>query len=314
MPLMDSYDFVKYQLELNPAAAQSQYLDPLSLTLDSYRNEPTYSAQDEALRNPLTYLHNLSIRGGNAGTKYSISGSADNQDGVIINSNYSRYLGRISIDQTISNKIKVGVTTGLSHLITSGSPLSQGISVSMLGYAMYNLWAYRPVNGTGTDIGDEMYDADPQNTGSFLRINPVTNLQNELNRTTHNDVNVNSYLTYEIIPGLTLKITGGINSRKTQNQYFYNSSTTRGNPLNPNALGVWGGIRNGTSSSWLNENTLTYIRNFNKDNRLDVLVGATLQKNNTNEFDMQATKIPNEQLGISALASGTPYQCLVTKS
>jgi TonB-linked SusC/RagA family outer membrane protein len=307
MNMMSPYEFVKYQLELTPDPAKETYLDRHNLTLEDYRNKDGYNWQDLLLRTAPMQIHNIAVRGGTGGTRYSVSGSLYDQEGVIINSDYRRYTGRVTLDQDVSEKVKIGVNIALGQTNTSGYPIAQG-GASMLGYVMYNAWAYRPVTGGDENLVDQFVDDDPQNTGSFLRINPVINAQEEFYRNTHTDISANSYLSYEILQGLTLKITGGLISRKSQNQYFYNSKTSRGTPLGAtNIKGVYGGVVNSTDRSWLNENTLNYRKTIHERHTVDLLGGFTVQQSNSERYAFEAQKVPNEELGIAALGSGTPY-------
>src|SRR5690606_27188910 len=89
--------------------------DPAGYTLDSYRNMQGIDWQDELFKTGLTQIHNLSIRGGSKETRYSISGSAYDQDAIILNSGYKRYQTRISLDQTINDKFKVGMNANYSN-------------------------------------------------------------------------------------------------------------------------------------------------------------------------------------------------------
>lgn len=317
MKMMSPYEFVKYQLEVSPPASKLNYLDRYGIGLDDYKGQVGLDWQNKLLRTAPMQIHNMGVRGGSTNTKYSVSGSLYNQDGVVINSNYDRYTGKISIDQIISKKIKTGFTLSMAQTHTSGAAIAQGTQGGMLGYVMYNAWAFRPTTGglNQDDLGDEFIDDDPQTTGAFLRINPVINANEEHIRNKFSDLVGNAFLSYEIIQGLVFRASAGFNNRKSNNEYFYNSKTSRGTPLNTsNIRGVFGGTGNGESRSWLNEYTLSYNKTIKKDHKLNLLGGFTLQKNNSYRFSFEATKVPNEELGISALGSGTPYNNTSTQS
>ncbi len=72
--VLDPYEFVRYQLDVNPALYTSMYLGS-EKTLDDYRNEKGIDWQDQVLRNAFVMNHNLAVRGGTENTRYSISGS-----------------------------------------------------------------------------------------------------------------------------------------------------------------------------------------------------------------------------------------------
>jgi len=76
--------------------------------------------------------HQLSASGGNDKTRFYLSGSIFDQDGVVINTSLKRYTGRVNLDNTFGNwKVGVNSTLGYSRLIGTrendqyiGSPLN----------------------------------------------------------------------------------------------------------------------------------------------------------------------------------------------
>src|SRR5690606_8871799 len=86
-----------------------------------------------------------------------------------------------------------------------------------------------------------------------------------------------------------------------------NSQTSKGTPLFPNnTRGQFGTVDYREKSSWLNENTLTWVKNFNRRNRLEILGGFTLQGANSEGYGFLSQNVPNESLGIPALDQGIP--------
>src|SRR5690606_28257176 len=55
------------------------------------------------------------------------------------------------------------------------------------------------------------------------------------------------------------------------------------------------------------EHTLSFKNNFRKHS-IDVVTGFTLQGQRNERFGFAAQHVPNEELGISGLEEGTPYQ------
>jgi TonB-linked SusC/RagA family outer membrane protein len=75
-------------------------------------NYPSVNWYDEILeKNTLQSQHNLSVRGGSDNVKYSISGSASNQNGIFKKgtTNFKAYGLRSNIDANINKYIKVGL-------------------------------------------------------------------------------------------------------------------------------------------------------------------------------------------------------------
>ncbi|TZF86279.1 TonB-dependent receptor (plasmid) [Pedobacter sp. BS3] len=308
MDMMSPYEFVKYQHELNPSAAETRYGTDLEL----YKNVKGYDWQDQIFHTAPTQIHNLSLRGGNAQTKYSVSGSIYNMEGVIINSGQKRYQGRAVLDQVINKRLKAGININYSSTTNHGQIASSGGSAS--SSYMYSVWGYRPITIGAIDDDDQDLNLEDELTDDVVdgstdtRVNPIISAKNELRRRRSSTSNFNAYVTYNITPELTFKATGGLNLWMRRNDSFNNSQTSHGTPLLPrNIRGVNGSVGYTESNTWLNENTLTWKKTFNKQHSLDAVAGFTMQGNHSEGYGYNSQLISNEVLGMSGLDTGTPY-------
>ena len=126
VPLMSPYEFVKYQLEVSPGRDTSvigsgaYYYLRNGASVDSYKDSSDINWQKRMFHTAPMRNYNLSVSGGSKQTKYSISGSILDQDGVIINSGYKRYQGRISLNQSLGKNFKAGINANYSNLQQSG--------------------------------------------------------------------------------------------------------------------------------------------------------------------------------------------------
>ncbi|OAV66804.1 Outer membrane cobalamin receptor protein, SusC/RagA family [Bacteroidales bacterium Barb6] len=66
--------------------------------------------QDAVLQTGSTQIHELSVSGGDDKTRYLISGNYTDQQGIIINSGFERFSGRINLDRELFKNLTVGVT------------------------------------------------------------------------------------------------------------------------------------------------------------------------------------------------------------
>jgi TonB-dependent SusC/RagA subfamily outer membrane receptor len=57
----------------------------------------------------------VSASGGNDRTRYFISGSYNNQDGILFGNNFDRISGRINLDQQLAAKFKIGLNLAVSR-------------------------------------------------------------------------------------------------------------------------------------------------------------------------------------------------------
>jgi TonB-linked SusC/RagA family outer membrane protein len=303
--LMDPYEFVRLQNDIDPATTAQLYFTN-NRTLESYRGVQGIDFQDELYRKSLMTSNNLAVSGGTPKTKYNISTSALQQGGIIINSGFSRYQGRITLDQTINDKLKVGVNANYSNInITGTTPSSATSQVSASTNLLYSVWGYRPVTGgTNADLLNELFDPDVDENTNY-RVNPVLSAKNEYRKNVTNNLIANIYLDYNFSKKLKLHVTGGLNNNQNRSESFNNTSTRSGSPFGPlGAAGVNGGIAYRQVNNWVNENTLTYNNVFRKDHLLNVVAGATLQGINVTNFGYTAVGVPNESLGINGLDEG----------
>ncbi|WP_256009864.1 SusC/RagA family TonB-linked outer membrane protein [Desertivirga xinjiangensis] len=305
MDMMSPYEFVKYQLELDPDDATKMYLDRPGRSLEDYNSVQGIDWQDMLFRTAVMHNHNLSLRGGSKGTRYAFSGNLVNQDGVIINSGFQRYQGRARVDQEINKKLKVNLNLNYSRDKNFGQLTNQQASGnnSYATYIMYRTWGYRPLSTNG-DLTDLLFDDDEEGSETLLIMNPIISTQNEFRQQNRTFFTSNLGIDYTLPWNMKLNIRGGYNSRTTRDEYFNNSKTYRGFPSANNPNGVHGGFSEISLIDWVNENTITFDKKFNSNHRLDALAGVTVQGQNQDRYAFTAIKIPNEQLGMRALGSG----------
>jgi TonB-linked SusC/RagA family outer membrane protein len=302
MDLMNPYEFVKYQLEINPAIAENAYLTVPGRNLDDYKTTPAIDWQDKMFETGSVQIHNLALTGGTADTKYVVSGSIFDQKGVVVNSGYNRYQGRMLLEQRLSNKAKASFNINVGNETNFGvSPSSSRSSSSQVysTYLMYQVWGARPVN-TGLNIEDELIDPDANDA----RFNPYISALNEIRTRTTNTLLANAKIDYAISNKFTFTVRGGISKNAVRSEEFYNAQTSRGYPFPDNNLGINGSTYNAETNSWLNENLLTYNHKINKNNKIDVLGGFTMQKVLNRRSGYLAKNVPNPDLGVSGIDEG----------
>lgn len=313
MALMDPYEFVRLQYEVDSARTILEYLGN-GKSLESYRGVPSLDWQQQVFRTAAMQNHNVSVRGGNKDTKYSMAGSMFQQDGTLIGSSFKRYQGRVTLDQNLNTKIKVGINVNYATIATKG--LQSGGGSQTANNILINVWQYRPINGTGnTDsLLNSAQDADVI-TSTNYQWNPVLTAYNEIRNRTTKLLTVNSYLDYNLLPSLRLRISGGVNTSNLRYDVFNTSQSRLGSPVS--SLGQGG--PNGSSTftelnNFVNENTLTFDKVINKRHGLNVVAGFTTQTNTAATSGAGAILVPNESLGVAGLSQGTPFKITSTKS
>ena len=155
----------------------------------------------ETTRTGVVHSHNLQVQGGNENTKILTSIGYFDQAGVLKNTDYSRFSGRVNVDQKINSFIKSGVSLygqrANSNIQDYGGNILQ--SNVLLGILTY-------------DPTVPAYNAD----GSFGRPpggrgdNPLANLVARQNEVVQDRLNGNAYLEIKPIQDLTARVNGGV--------------------------------------------------------------------------------------------------------
>ncbi|QEH41838.1 TonB-dependent receptor [Chitinophaga sp. XS-30] len=316
MELMSPYEYIRYQLERFPTTGEGWRYLAEGKTLEDYRDVEGEDFQDYVFTKGQVNIYNLSVRGGNEQTRYSVSGSLFDQDGIITNTGLKRYTARMSLDHTVSKRIKVGFTAGYSDVTTWGQQISSTPTSSTSSYVMFRTWAYRPIGFPDSDFSLIEEPADEASiTPSDFRINPVLDLENQYQYNYNNLFEGLGNVSINILDDLVLKINGGIRKNDYQFDKFFNSKTSKGSPNNPNnADGISGSILHRKASSWSNENTLNYTRTFRQKHTITALALLSFQQNNLDSDGFSSRLLPNESLGIAGLNDGVPYNPVATTS
>lgn len=305
--LLDGYEFAKLQTEVQPEQTiNNTYFRPLEdgtpRDLDWYSTCPYVDWQDEVFRTAFTHNHYFSITGGSNDTKYSSSFSYLTQEGVIDNSDYSRFQGRINLEHNITKKLKLNVIGNYTRGITNGTSPSATVS-SSTSSLMYSVWGYRPVTYNDIDLRTAMIDPDVDSSNDY-RFNPILSLREEYSRRYEDNLGVNESLEYQIMKGLKVKSTLGYKLNKILSEKFNNSRTRSGYEKSADHVNASAGFNE--SSSWLNENILTYEKRFKKSHYMNFLAGVTFQGQDSKAYSVKVINISDESLGMSALDLGTP--------
>ncbi len=270
-----------------------------------------YDWQRAVLQTGTTQNHSISISGGDEKSQFFISGNYLSQEGVVLNSGFTRFAGRINYDRELLPRLKIGISltgnkssqkslTTFEDVNYNSSPYSAGIANS-LTYALYMppVVPFYAANGR--------YNYKNPFEYAYLRegettANPISDLVNSTAETTYASVLSNFYAQYNPLEGLTAKLSIGSNIGHATQNYFSPSYTALG--LEPKGIG---GVGNKRSEILLSEFTLSYAKRKNAVHSFDALGGLTFQDTKTNFISTLSSRFTNESLGVNNLQDGSPY-------
>ncbi len=265
--------------------------------------------QDEVLRTTVSQIHELSVSGGTNKTRFLLSGNYTDLQGIVLNSDFTRYNLRANLEHEISKQFQlslsstVGKTTQNALSTTQpvnyqSSPYSAGITNS-LTYALF----MPPVVPVYNADGSYNYN-NPYENAYFklngISANPVSDLKNTTAESINNYVLLNASLKYNIIEGLVAKVALGANLNNITQNYYAPSYTALG--LNEGGVGSIGHRQNQTvQTEW----TLDYTKNLTDAHFLNALIGYTTQNTRTNFNTSTTSHYVNEDLGYNNLSAGS---------
>ncbi|WP_090996742.1 TonB-dependent receptor [Pedobacter insulae] len=207
----------------------------------------------------------LNVNGGNEKTQFSVSGSAFGQNGIVKGSDYDRYSLVTSLNHKISDKFSLSFSSTLSKLSTERKDSGGGNrGNSMISAAVSAPPTLTPFNDDGSyRVLSTAYPF----IATDIR-NPINFINEQNSKIKANVVLANASINYNITPALQLKIAGGIENRDERTDTY----TTTKFFASAGSANIFAG----QFTSFLNENTLSYQKEFNKHS-LNAVLGFTYQ-------------------------------------
>jgi TonB-linked SusC/RagA family outer membrane protein len=246
--------------------------------------------QDEAFRSASIQNHQISLTGGDDRTRYAISGNYFKQNGILLNTDFERYSGRVNLERDFSSKFKVGVNLTASKI--TAQVANAGIVNGLL--SMPPTVNVRDANGKYT------YQSEFETPLG----NPIATLEKEVNRTKTYRLLGNVYGEYTFLEGLVAKVSFGTDIINNKQNRYIPSDIYQGANSNPTGKAYVG---TKFASTWLNENTLSYSKTFSNKHSFNVVVGYTQQAFETESATAGSQAFISDQLEYNDLGSGSVY-------
>ncbi len=244
--------------------------------------------QDEVLRRGIMQQYQLSAMGGDDNTRFYISGSFREEEGVQLNNKFQRFGATINLDQKLTSKLSIGTNVTLSRALNKrvkGDNFLDGVYSGAIKSLPYHV-AYDE-NGALVGPGSPLY-------ASFPNFNPVA--QALLPR--FNTISVkalgNIIVTYEFNPHLKLKAQASLDYNNVTEDQYESSQTAIGGFLESvggQGYGVFSASTFANIDSYL---TLSYDKEISSSQRLNVVVGSELYQNTSIGGNVQGRLFPSD--------------------
>ena len=229
LDLLNAYEFVKLQGELDTKFIPGYYRNEINpetgeyykyRTLDDYIGVESVDWQGETFSPTWSQDHNISVTGGNDGTKYSASFSHYKENGIFRNSGFTKTTGKVRINQKINKYITADATINYSNTLKEGAGTSgDGGRFNMLGQILRS----RPTGGlakTNEELLASAIDPAMLETGeSLAQVNPILQAENTTDNKRSEMWSANLSLTAKITKKLTFKTAGTYNTTTPVEMY-----------------------------------------------------------------------------------------------
>ncbi|MCE7039535.1 TonB-dependent receptor [Dyadobacter sp. CY312] len=259
---------------------------PIFRTPDAITTDTDW--QDAIFRTAPVRNVQVSSTGGNEKAKYFISGGYFSQEGIIINTDYTRFNLRVNVDAQITKRIKIGTSTFGSY---GFGKFANTESHYGAGGLLTNALAASPTIPVYDSNGNYYFNQEDVNDGLGFLANVLAVSDGSDDRRKVMDVVTNNFVEVNITDELTFKTSVGVNFGTNNIKLWRSSAVPNFGTLNYPATA---GTSRAESLNWLNENTLTYVKVFNNKHFVNGLIGFTAQKNRRDIVSVGASDFPTE--------------------
>lgn len=204
------------------------------------------------LRKGVYQQYQLSTQGGNDKTQFYLSGSYRNEEGVQLNSQFTRYTGQFKFDHKATSKLSFGMNLTLSQVKNKrvkGDNFLDGVYSG----AVKSLPYYSPYNEQGKLYGPN----DPEYAG-FPNFNPVGQAVLPRFETYTIKMLAGLYVDYEILQNLRFRSKISVDYNNVTEDQFEPSTTAIGGFLSSVGGQGYGVFSSSNVSRIINTNTLNY--------------------------------------------------------
>lgn len=251
-----------------------------------------------AFRRGHTQQYNLNISGGDAKTRFMLSGNYNNNKGIIIGNRYIRTGGRLSLDHSVSSILDVGGNINISkadnYRVSNDNAFSNPLQLNALP----------PIQ--------PIYDpATGELNRSTVYYNGLIDLANGSNLSTTYRTLANAYASLKITPDLVFRSEYGFDFNNLEEELYLGSKTEDGG-----GTGGYGSDYIAKSINFNTNNTFNYTKTFNEKHNINVLAGFTFQDTKFRYGTVTGTGFPSDRFvkvaSAAKISAGSSFETAYT--
>lgn len=261
--------------------------------INYYNNVNAKNYSKEAYSGSFSHNHNISISNGNNKTKYILSLSYTDNDGMKINSWFKRANAAFKLEQKLSDKINFSFDTRFTDI----QRMSNEGTSNGKGSILSSSYQFRPIETK--DVKGELDDTKNTQLGLYDlvlqdRYNPVALMSDFLPLSKERTLRSNAAVDWTVIKGLTFRSEVGFsqswNKGKTwSGSVFNNYLDAEGNKTYAGNASI--SSTEGWGIRWAN--TVNYkTKLFNDDHQLNITAGQELNNSKSEGYSISGSRYP----------------------
>jgi len=274
MDLLNTGEYINVMNELAKARGVAPVFSPAQI--QEIGNGTDW--QDVIYRSAFSHNHNLSLSGGSNKTTFFTSFNYNKQKGIILNTDFERFQGRVNLEHKASEKFKFGINLN-SSLIKNNEVPTNGTGLNQEADVINTTLNVPPVFGVFDANGNYIR---PEN-GVLVSVtldNPLALANGIRGHIETNRTFGNLYGDYTILPGLSARLSFGSDRTNSRRDVYQSTLTNRGRATGGNAT-----IATGELSNYLLEGLLTYTKEINNRHSINAVAGYTYQQFDLRRFN-----------------------------
>jgi TonB-dependent SusC/RagA subfamily outer membrane receptor len=309
--LFDLLNAREYMDMKNEASRNARLNDQFFPSYDNDGNLIDTDWYDQVYQTGLSHSHNLSFNGGTPATKYYLSLGYTSQEGMLKKNTFDRMIGRLNLDHKLFDNFTVGSSINYSNSISrapnTGSVSARSESFSIAGLGRLPL--VLPPN-VAPFLNDGSYNINANNqigqmanTTPATYYNPIPLLDKNKASSEGNQVQANVYANWQVIKGLNLRTSYGLDRLQIENMLYWN-------PEHGDGGGATGGLAANvyqTLNRWNWQGTAQYDFDLGQRNSFSVLAGTEHQSTKNESWGASRTVSPTRCSLPSRATSSTSF-------
>lgn len=309
MDMMDAHQWIEYETaartnSYNTAHATNPSLQPSSSMANYYVPDEFKSQewlqrigdgtdwQDVVLRTAQTHNAQVSASGGNEKTQFMMSVGYVDQEGVVDQTEFKRLNLRSNVATKLAENVKATLNLSLSR--------SEKVDHGTAGKSDVVSLAVQsdPIFPVKNEVGSLGFKDPSSQWYTFVKYgfqlwHPYSLTRESQKNKEQLNILANAALEWKIIDGLTFKTAVNANIEDWQYKYHWNEGQDWGYS---GWVAETGSRSHWRETNWAWENTLNYLKTFNKDHSVGALVGFTLQEDKYEYLSATGAGYPGNDL------------------